>query len=257
MSGHHDLRRRSSSATRPKRKDLPAEPDRHRHVDFNYEVSRSLNACEGAILVVDASQGVEAQTPANVYLAIENDLEIVPVLNKIDLPSAEPDRIAEEIEEVIGIDATDAVRASAKTGVGVPDILDAIVELVPPPEGDVKALLQVMLFDSWFDAFRGVTVMARVVSGTLRKGDKALMMAIGAVAEIRDRGLLALREAGERAARRRRGLHRDRHQGRTSDAHRRHDDPRRAAGPRAAPGLPGDQAERLLRRLPDRLEGLR
>ena len=159
------------------------------HVDFNYEVSRSLNACEGAILVVDASQGVEAQTLANVYLAIENDLEIVPVLNKIDLPSAEPDRIAEEIEEVIGIDATDAVRASAKTGVGVPDILDAIVELVPPPEGDVEAPLQVMLFDSWFDAFRGVTVMARVVSGTLRKGDKALMMATGAVAEIQEIGV--------------------------------------------------------------------
>ena len=205
------------------------------HVDFNYEVSRSLNACEGAILVVDASQGVEAQTLANVYLAIENDLEIVPVLNKIDLPSAEPDRIAEEIEEVIGIDATDAVRASAKTaGAGHPRR-----DRGRPASGRGReAPLQVMLFDSWFDAFRGVTVMARVVSGTLRKGDKALMMATGAVAEIQEIGVYSPFAKPVKELRAgRRGLHRDRHQGRASDAHRRHDDARRAAALEPLPGF--------------------
>jgi GTP-binding protein LepA len=146
------------------------------HVDFTYEVSRSLAACEGAILVVDASQGVEAQTLANVYLALENNLEIFPVLNKIDLPGAEPDRVQAEIEEVIGIDATEAVKISAKTGLNVPDVLEAIVRRVPPPqdsgEYSVQAPLRALVFDSWFDPYYGVVALVRVFSGEVKKGDK-------------------------------------------------------------------------------------
>lgn len=146
------------------------------HVDFTYEVSRSLAACEGAILVVDASQGVEAQTLANVYLAMENNLEIFPVLNKIDLPGAEPDRIQAEIEEVVGIDASNAVRISAKTGVGVPDVLEEIVKRVPPPkdQGEFSgdAPLRALVFDSWFDPYYGVVALTRVFSGNVKKGDK-------------------------------------------------------------------------------------
>lgn len=129
------------------------------HVDFSYEVSRSLAACEGALLVVDASQGVEAQTLANVYLALENNLEIIPVLNKIDLPSAEPDRVAEEIEEVVGLDCTDIIKASAKAGIGVDDILEAIVKQVPPPEDTVAQPLRALIFDSYYDAYRGAVVI--------------------------------------------------------------------------------------------------
>ncbi len=142
------------------------------HVDFSYEVSRSLSACEGALLVVDASQGVEAQTLANTYLAIENDLELIPVLNKIDLPSAEPERIKEQIETIIGLDTTHTVLASAKTGVGIQDILEEIVKDVPPPKGDAKAPLKALIFDSWYDSYRGVIVLFRVVDGTIRKGTK-------------------------------------------------------------------------------------
>ena len=142
------------------------------HVDFSYEVSRSLSACEGALLVVDASQGVEAQTLANTYLAIENDLELVPVLNKIDLPSAEPERIKEQIENIIGLDASEAVLTSAKTGVGVDEVLEAIVAKVPPPKGDPNAPLKALIFDSWYDSYRGVIVLFRVIDGTLRKGTK-------------------------------------------------------------------------------------
>ncbi|MCP4890552.1 MAG: GTP-binding protein, partial [Planctomycetaceae bacterium] len=126
------------------------------HVDFTYEVSRSLAACEGALLVVDAGQGVEAQTLANCYTAIEMDLEVVPILNKIDLPAAEPDRVAEEIEDIVGIDATDATRCSAKTGLGVDEVLENIVRSIPPPEGDVNAPLQALIIDSWFDNYLGV-----------------------------------------------------------------------------------------------------
>ncbi len=142
------------------------------HVDFSYEVSRSLSACEGALLVVDASQGVEAQTLANTYLAIENDLELIPVLNKIDLPSAEPDRIKEQIENIIGLDATEAVLTSAKTGLGVEEVLEAIVAKVPPPKGDRNAPLKALIFDSWYDSYRGVIVLFRVIDGVIRKGTK-------------------------------------------------------------------------------------
>jgi len=142
------------------------------HVDFSYEVSRSLSACEGALLVVDASQGVEAQTLANTYLAIENNLELVPVLNKIDLPSAEPDRIKEQIENIIGLDASQAVLTSAKTGLGVEEVLEAIVAKVPPPKGDRNAPLKALIFDSWYDSYRGVIVLFRVIDGTVKKGTK-------------------------------------------------------------------------------------
>ena len=142
------------------------------HVDFSYEVSRSLSACEGALLVVDASQGVEAQTLANTYLAIENDLELIPVLNKIDLPSAEPDRIKEQIENIIGLDASEAVLTSAKTGIGVEEVLEAIVAKVPAPKGDRNAPLKALIFDSWYDSYRGVIVLFRIIDGTIKKGTK-------------------------------------------------------------------------------------
>ena len=142
------------------------------HVDFSYEVSRSLSACEGALLIVDASQGVEAQTLANTYLAIENDLELIPVLNKIDLPSAEPDRIKEQIENIIGLDASEAVLTSAKSGLGVEDVLEAIVAKIPPPKGDRNAPLKALIFDSWYDSYRGVIVLFRVIDGTVKKGTK-------------------------------------------------------------------------------------
>jgi GTP-binding protein LepA len=142
------------------------------HVDFSYEVSRSLSACEGALLVVDASQGVEAQTLANTYLAIENDLELLPVLNKIDLPSAEPDRIKEQIENIIGLDASEAVLTSAKTGVGVEDILEQIIRKIPAPRGDKNAPLKALIFDSWYDSYRGVIVLFRIIEGTIKKGTK-------------------------------------------------------------------------------------
>jgi GTP-binding protein LepA len=150
------------------------------HVDFTYEVSRSLAACEGSLLLVDASQGVEAQTLANVYLAIDADHEIVPVLNKIDLPAAEPDRVRAQIEEVVGIDASGAVPISAKTGQGVDDVLEALVERLPPPKGDAAAPLKALLVDSWYDAYLGVVILVRVIDGALKKGMKLRMMATGA-----------------------------------------------------------------------------
>ncbi len=147
------------------------------HVDFNYEVSRSLSACEGAILVVDSTQGVEAQTLANVYLAIDQGLEVIPVLNKVDLPSSDVDRTKEQIEQIIGLDCSDAVGCSGKTGVGVPDILEQIVKKVPPPKGDPDAPLRALIFDSWYDSYRGAMVMIRVVDGTLKRGDRIKFMA--------------------------------------------------------------------------------
>lgn len=146
------------------------------HVDFSYEVSRSLAACEGALLVVDASQGIEAQTLANVYLALDNNLEIIPVLNKIDLPAADPDRVAAEIEETIGLDCSDIVHASAKAGIGIEDILEAIVRKVPPPKADVTKPFRALIFDSYYDSYRGVVVFFRVVS--LKKRSTLVLSAI-------------------------------------------------------------------------------
>ena len=158
------------------------------HVDFNYEVSRSLAACEGALLVVDAAQGVEAQTLANVYLALEHDLEILPVINKIDLPSAEPERVAHEIEDTIGLDTSAAVLASAKTGIGIKEILDAIVAYVPAPEGDANAPLRALIFDSYFDPYKGVIANVRVKEGVIKKGMKLKLMATGKTFEVTDVG---------------------------------------------------------------------
>ncbi|KAM3094184.1 translation elongation factor 4 [Phormidesmis sp. 146-12] len=161
------------------------------HVDFSYEVSRSLAACEGALLVVDASQGVEAQTLANVYLALENDLEIIPVLNKIDLPGAEPERVRGEIEEVVGLDCSGAILASAKEGIGVPEILESIVQLVPPPKDTVDQPLRALIFDSYYDPYRGVIVYFRVMDGRVKKGDKIRLMASGKEYEIDELGVLS------------------------------------------------------------------
>ncbi|WP_409293391.1 translation elongation factor 4 [Peribacillus sp. SCS-37] len=159
------------------------------HVDFTYEVSRSLAACEGAILVVDAAQGIEAQTLANVYLALDNDLEIVPVINKIDLPSADPERVRGEIEDVIGLDASEAVLASAKAGIGIEEILEQIVEKVPAPEGDPDAPLKALIFDSMYDPYRGVVTYIRIVEGSVKVGDKIRMMATGKEFEVNEIGV--------------------------------------------------------------------
>jgi GTP-binding protein LepA len=158
------------------------------HVDFSYEVSRSLQACEGALLVVDASQGVEAQTLANTYLALHHNLEIVPVINKIDLPAAEPERIREQIEEVIGLDASDAILVSAKQGIGIHETLEAVVKRVPPPKGDLESPLRALIFDSWFDPYRGVIILARVVDGRLRMGQKIRLWSNGQTYEIEGLG---------------------------------------------------------------------
>jgi GTP-binding protein LepA len=161
------------------------------HVDFTYEVSRSLAACEGALLVVDAAQGIEAQTLANVYLALDNDLEIVPVINKIDLPSADPERVKTEIEDIIGLDASEAVLASAKAGIGIGDILEQIVQKVPAPTGDPEAPLKALIFDSFYDPYRGVITLIRVVDGTVRPGTKIRMMATGKTFEVNEVGAFA------------------------------------------------------------------
>ncbi len=158
------------------------------HVDFTYEVSRSLAACEGALLVVDATQGVEAQTLANVYMALEHDLEIIPVINKIDLPSADPDKVKQEIEEVIGLDASDAVLASAKTGLGIDEILEAIVARIPSPKGEVENPLRALIFDSYFDSYKGVIAHIRLMDGEIKKGMALKMMATGKVFEVTDVG---------------------------------------------------------------------
>jgi GTP-binding protein LepA len=158
------------------------------HVDFTYEVSRSLQACEGALLVVDASQGVEAQTLANTYLALHHNLEIIPVINKIDLPSAEPDRVREQIESVIGLDASEAILASAKNGVGIDEILEAIVQKVPPPKGSPEDPLRALIFDSWFDSYRGVIILARVVDGRIYKGQRIRLWATNGVYEVEGLG---------------------------------------------------------------------
>jgi len=168
------------------------------HVDFAYEVSRSLSACEGALLVVDASQGVEAQTLANTYLALENNLEIVPVINKIDLPSSQPEEAKKQIEEIIGLDASRAVLASAKEGVGIDEILEEIIHLIPPPSGDPEAPLQALIFDSWYDPFRGVVVLFRVFNGTVRPKQKIRLMANGRVYEVDEVGVFTPKETPAR-----------------------------------------------------------
>jgi GTP-binding protein LepA len=161
------------------------------HVDFNYEVSRSLAACEGALLVVDASQGVEAQTLANTYLAVDGQLEVIPVLNKIDLPGAEPERVREQIENIIGIDTAHTIAASAKEGIGIDEILEAIVTLVPPPAGSYDAPPKALIFDSWYDPYRGVVMLARVVDGTFTKGQRIRLMITGGSYDIEDMGVFA------------------------------------------------------------------
>ncbi|HGL5746654.1 TPA: translation elongation factor 4 [Enterococcus faecalis] len=161
------------------------------HVDFTYEVSRSLAACEGAVLVVDAAQGIEAQTLANVYLALDNDLEILPVINKIDLPAADPERVRTEIEEVIGIDASEAVLASAKAGIGIEDILEQVVEYVPAPSGDIEAPLKALIFDSIYDSYRGVVLNIRVIDGVVRPGDKIQMMSNGKTFDVTEVGVFS------------------------------------------------------------------
>ena len=161
------------------------------HVDFSYEVSRSLAACEGSLLLVDASQGVEAQTLANVYMAIDNDHEVIPVLNKIDLPAAEPERIREQIEEVVGLDASDAIAISAKTGAGVPDVLEALVQRLPPPKGETDKPLKALLVDSWYDNYLGVITLVRIIDGVLKVGMKVRMMGSGAVHQVDRVGFFA------------------------------------------------------------------
>src|SRR3981189_1306625 len=158
------------------------------HVDFSYEVSRSLQACEGALLVVDASQGVEAQTLANTYLALHHNLEIIPVINKIDLPAAEPERIREQIESIIGIDAKDALLVSAKQGVGIHETLEAIVHLVPPPKGSPDLPLRALIFDSWFDPYRGVVILTRALDGRLKIGQKIRLWSNGEAFDVEGLG---------------------------------------------------------------------
>jgi GTP-binding protein LepA len=164
------------------------------HVDFTYEVSRSLAACEGAILVVDASQGIEAQTLANVYLALDNNLEVIPVINKIDLPAADPEKVRHEIEETIGLDCSQAVLASAKEGIGIKAILEQVVKLIPAPKGDIDAPLQALIFDSYYDMYRGVIPLIRIVNGTIKKGDRIKMMATDALFEVIDLGVYTPKE---------------------------------------------------------------
>lgn len=161
------------------------------HVDFTYEVSRSLAACEGAILVVDAAQGIEAQTLANVYLALDNDLELIPVINKIDLPAADPDRVKQEIEDVIGLDASDAVLASAKAGIGIEEILEDVVHMIPAPQGDLEAPLKALIFDSKYDSYRGVVLNIRVVDGVVKPGDKIKLMSNGATFDVTEVGVFS------------------------------------------------------------------
>ena len=159
------------------------------HVDFSYEVSRSLAACEGAILVVDAAQGVEAQTVAVCYTAIDQELEVLPVLNKIDLPQADPDRVITEIEDIIGLDAHDSIHVSAKSGLGVEDVLEALVARIPPPQGDIEAPLQALIIDSWFDSYLGVVSLVRIMNGSIRKGDKMRVMSTGRAYEVDQVGI--------------------------------------------------------------------
>ena len=221
------------------------------HVDFGYEVSRSLAACEGVVLVVDASQGIEAQTLANCYLAMEHDLEIVAALNKIDLPAADPDRYAEEIQTVLGIAAGDILRLSAKTGEGVAELLDAVIERIPPPAGDPDAALQALIFDSQYDQYRGVVSSIRVMNGRLATNARVRFIQAGTEPRgRRDRRAPARPDAGGRAGSGRGRLSHRRHQGRRPGAGGRDRHRRRAARRRCAGRLQHAQADGVLRALP-------
>ena len=228
------------------------------HVDFSYEVTRSLAACEGALLLVDASQGVEAQTLANAYLAVENNLEIIPVINKIDLPSAQPDEARRQIEEIIGLDGTTAILASAKEGTGVKEILEAIVHRLPPPEGDPAAPLKALIFDSWYDSYRGVVIVVRVLEGTIRNGMKVTLMNTKQDHEVESLGVftpkaIPVEQLGPGRSR----LHRVRHQGRLGRADRRHRHRYPPADDRAVPRLQGAEADGVRRPLPGRKPSVR
>ena len=225
------------------------------HVDFAYEVSRSLAACEGALLVVDAAQGVEAQTLANVYQSIEHDHEIVPVINKIDLPAAEPEKVRAEIEEVIGLDASDAVLASAKTGIGIAEILDAIVAKIPPPKGSREAPLTAMLVDSWYDPYLGVVILVRVIDGVIKKGLNVKFMAGGNRASDRSSRLFP---AQDRATRRtgagRNRLHHRADQGSRAGQDRRYDHHREDPRDNRAARFQGSAIGGILRPVPGRCQ---
>ena len=201
------------------------------HVDFTYEVSRSLAACEGALLVVDAGQGVEAQSVANCYTAIEQGLEVMPVLNKMDLPQAEPDKVTEEIEDIIGIDATEAVPCSAKTGIGVSMCWSTWSQVIPPPHGEIDAPLQALIIDSWFDNYLGVVSLVRVMHGRLKKGDKILVKSTGKLHQVDSVGVFSPKHTETADLQgRRSGLHHCRHQGDPRRAGGRYPDPGRHAG---------------------------
>ena len=228
------------------------------HVDFAYEVNRSLAACEGSLLVVDASQGVEAQTLANVYQAIDNNHEIVPVLNKIDLPAAEPEKVKQQIEDVIGLDASHAILISAKTGLNIDEVLEAIVTRLPPPKGDPDAPLKALLVDSWYDAYLGVVVLVRIVDGAIRKGQRIRMMGTERILRRRPRRRVHPETAGGGRARPRRDrLHHRLDQGRGRHPRRRHHHRRAQARGRAAARLPPGGAGGVLRPVSGRRRRLR
>ena len=223
------------------------------HVDFAYEVSRSLAACEGALLVVDAAQGVEAQTLANVYQSIEHDHEIVPVINKIDLPAAEPEKVRKEIEDVIGLDASGAVLASAKAGIGIAEILEAIVTKIPPPKGDIDAPLKAMLVDSWYDPYLGVVILVRVIDGVMKKGQQIKFMNAGTTHLVDRVGCFPPEDrAADRPRAGRDRLHHRTDQGRRAGPRRRHADRRQAPRDPGAGGVQGSPAGGVLRAVPGR-----
>ncbi len=210
-------RRRASTTARATASDYVLNLiDTPGHVDFSYEVSRALEACEGAVLVVDAAQGIEAQTLANTYLALDANLEIIPILNKIDLPSAEPAERAREIEDILGMAADDVLLVSAKTGQGIEELIERIVERVPPPSGDPNAPLRALIFDAWFDPYVGVVLLVRVVDGRIAKGERVKLMAKGSEHEVDDLDRDRPAPAQHRGARHRRSRHRDRRASRRS-----------------------------------------